>query len=89
MSPIQIEFNCLAVGQYQCFLILRFAKGFFFGGSAAVMSTKKRPPMAKKEEEAVRLPGLSPQAAEGAKGNLAISVTRVNPSADKKRPTCH
>jgi len=32
----------------------------------------------------VRLPGLSPQAAEGANFKLAIWVTGVNPPADKK-----
>ena len=40
MSPIQIEFDCLAVGQYQRFLFLGYAKGFFWGGSAAATGAK-------------------------------------------------
>jgi hypothetical protein len=40
MSPIQIEFDCPVVGQYQRFLFLGFAEGFFLGGSAAATGAK-------------------------------------------------
>jgi hypothetical protein len=40
---------------------------------------KKRPPVEQKEEEAVRLPRLSPQAAEGAIFNIPVYTNSVNP----------
>jgi hypothetical protein len=40
MSPIQIEFDCLAVDQYQRFLFLGFAKWLFWGRSAAATGAK-------------------------------------------------
>jgi hypothetical protein len=53
------------------------------------LCAKKRPPVVQKEEEVVRLPGLSPQAAEGAQGKLVISVKSVKPPPIKKGLTQH
>jgi hypothetical protein len=84
MSPIQIEFNCLAVGQYQCFWFLGFAKGFFFGGSAAVMSAKKDRPWCRRRRKSCDFQGYHHRRQKELIVKIVVSTMGVNPSADKK-----